>query len=234
MFLLLLLTPSGKRSKTGRRPGKQTLSGEKLESHHGLTATQGPFSPGTTTHRSQSARKLMLRIRSDHLSPLTTSSAHVSWVNQGPQPALWELQTQGKGYWASQGHKLAWRTGTVASRLGLAVPSIHPKATVRNQICGESGCPKSFRAVFLPGSGWHPHPSPLGLCKEEQLGKQCLASLPTNGEANCYRLMGSVNMMGSWTANPERQAASRRTEGPAVGGAWPLHTHHLPRSGPQA
>lgn len=93
--------------------------------------------------------------RSDHPSLLTTSPAHITWVSRGLQPALWELQTQGKGYQASQGHKPAWRAGAVASHLELAAPSAHPTATMGNQICGEFGYPKSFRrAVFLPRSGW--------------------------------------------------------------------------------
>lgn len=43
----------------------------------------------------------------DVVQPLTTSPAHISWGNQGLQPAFWELQTRGKGYPASQGHELA-------------------------------------------------------------------------------------------------------------------------------
>lgn len=95
--------------------------------------TQGPFSPATTTHESQSAWKLMVWTRNDCLPPLTTSPAHISWVNQGLWPALQQLQTQGKGYGASQGHKLAWGAGVVASCLGLDAPRTHPVTTMRNK-----------------------------------------------------------------------------------------------------
>lgn len=62
--------------------------------------------------------------------------------------------------------------------------------------------PSKEQSSSLARAGpWAPqHKSPW-LCKEEQLGKQRSASLPPNGEANCYHLVGSVNTMGAWNAN---------------------------------
>lgn len=41
------------------------------------------------------------------ICPLDHFISPVSWINQGLQPILPEIQTQGKDYKASQGHKLA-------------------------------------------------------------------------------------------------------------------------------
>lgn len=157
---------------------------------------------------------------------LITSPAHVSWVSHGLQPALQELQTQGKGYWASQGHKLAWSVGAVASSLGAGCSKHPPRGHSEKPDLWESGSPKSFRAVFLPASGWArgtSQPSPLGLCKEEQLGKQRSASLPPNGKANCYHLVRSINMMGSWIAI--QGDINSLKNGGACGGWWLASSH---------
>lgn len=101
---------------------------------------------------------------------------------------------------------------------------------MRNQIRGGFGRPKSLASLGQCGAG-APPPSPLGLCREEQLGKQHSASLPPNGEANCYRLVGSVNMMSGWTKETQTCVWPHGQDGGAWGGAWPLGTHHQPPSG---
>lgn len=74
----------------------------------------------------------------------------------------------------------------MASRLGRAAPSSHPEITVRNQIRRVAAPSPLEQPSSLGQCGLgHPRPSPLGLCTEEQLGKQRSASLPPNGEANC-------------------------------------------------
>lgn len=55
-------------------------------------------------------------------------------------------------------------------------------------------------SLVLAGPGHH-YPSPLGLCRENSWGNSTQASLLPIGETNCYRLVGSVNTIGGWTAN---------------------------------
>ena len=74
----------------------------------------------------------------------------------------------------------------MASRPGPAAPRSHPATTVRNQIHGVAAPSPSDQPSSLGQCGLgHSRPSPLGLWREEQLGKQRSASLQPNGEANC-------------------------------------------------
>lgn len=156
----------------------------------------GPFSPGTMRNGSQSAWKSLPRTRGNRLPPLTTSPAQVCWVNQGLQPVLWELQTQSKGYRASQGHDLALGSRDTGHRpLGLAAPSTSPQTTIRHQIHKGSDCPKPFRAAFLPGPGWARGTPPLKSPWPMQRGTAGKTAPGLTARPTVTALVGSVNMM---------------------------------------